>query len=206
MTIHESQSLFIERHIGITKEFFSWLEPELVKNFGMHSITNPENLYNLSTKIGTSLIRVDADEVTYPAHIIMRYKLEKALLSGDLPIEDLPMAWNEASIRLFGVKPKDFSEGCLQDIHWAWGAFGYFPTYTLGAMFAAQIDNHLRKSMDVSAFIKKGDFKPIIAWLDDNIHSFGSRYTADELIIKSTGSSLDANIFKQYLSNKYLGD
>ncbi len=206
MTIHESQSLFVERHIGITKEFFHWLKPLVIKEFGYNPTLTPDNLYNLSTQVGHSLIRVDADEVTYPAHIIMRYKLERALLSGDLPIEDLPMAWDEMSLKLFGKKPKNLHDGCLQDIHWAWGAFGYFPTYTLGAMFAAQIDNHLRKSIDVSGLIKIGDFKPIITWLNDHIHSYGSKYNSDELIIKATGSSLDVNIFKQYLSNKYLGD
>ena len=204
MTIHESQSLFAERHLGITKEFFHWLEPLAIKEFGYNPALTADNLYNISTQVGGSLIRVDADEVTYPAHIIMRYKLEKALLSGELKIEDLPAAWDELSLKLLDEKPKNLQEGCLQDIHWAWGALGYFPTYTLGAMFAAQIDNYLRKNMDVSSLIKAGNFKPIIEWLNNNIHAYGSKYNASELIVKSTGSSLDLNIFKQYLSNKYL--
>lgn len=206
MTIHESQSLFVERHIGITKEFFHWLKPYLVKQFGDDEAFDANNLYNMSTKVGMSLIRVDADEVTYPAHIIMRYKLEKAMLSGDLAVGDLPSAWKEESIRLFGVEPKNLAEGCLQDIHWAWGALGYFPTYTLGAMFAAQINDHLNKSMNVASFIKEGNFKPIIEWLNNNIHSYGSKYNSDTLIMNSTGKVLDPQIFQQYLTNKYLRD
>ena len=206
MTIHESQSLFVERHIGITKEFFEWLMPYLTNQFGNNSAFDANNLYNMSTKIGMSLIRVDADEVTYPAHIIMRYKLEKAMLSGDLAIDDLPLAWEDESFRLFGVVPKNLAEGCLQDIHWAWGALGYFPTYTLGAMFAAQINDHLNKIMNVGDFIKDGNFKPIVKWLNDNIHSYGSVYNSDELIVNSTGRKLDPQIFKQYLTDKYLKD
>ncbi len=204
MVIHESQSLFVERHIGETKEFFNWLEPSVIKAFGNLSETAADNLYNIITGLSSSLIRVEADEVTYPAHIILRYKLEKAMLSGDLPIEDLPIAWNEELYKLLQIKSKNHSEGCLQDIHWAFGGFGYFPTYTLGAMFAAQIDNHLRKSMDVSGLIKSGNFLPIITWLNDNIHALGCKYSSDELILKSTGSPLDVNIFKNYLKNKYL--
>ncbi len=198
MTIHESQSLFVEKHIGVNRDFFTWLEPHIAHRFPK------DQLYDLSTEVGASLIRVDADEVTYPAHIIMRYKLEKALLSGDLPIEDLPQAWNEESLRLFQVIPKSYQEGCLQDIHWAWGAFGYFPTYTLGAIFAAQIANHIAKTINMSKLIRKGDFKPIMQWMKENIHKHASRYSADELIIKSTGSALDIAIFKQYLTEKYL--
>ena len=204
MVIHESQSLFVERHIGETKEFFSWLKPSLIKAFGNHPEIASNNLYNIITRLSSSLIRIEADEVTYPAHIILRYKLEKAMLSGDLPIEELPAAWDEQLYKLLQIKPKNHSEGCLQDIHWAFGGFGYFPTYTLGAVFAAQIDNYLRKSIDVSNLIKSGNFLPIISWLNENIHSLGSKYSSDELIVRSTGSALDVNIFKNYLKDKYL--
>lgn len=204
MTIHESQSLFFERHVGVTESFFRWLEPLLAKEFGASEALSAKNLYKLSTKIDDSLIRVDADEVTYPCHIIMRYKLEKAMLSGDLPIEDLPQAWDEESLKLFGAKPKTLSQGCLQDIHWAWGAIGYFPTYTLGAIFACQINEHLNKKMNINSYIEKGNFKPIIDWLSKNIHNMASKTDADELILESTGLKLNINNFKQFLSNKYL--
>lgn len=206
MTIHESQSLFFERHIGIAKNFFHWLEPILEKEFGSNKALKADNLYKLATKMDTSLVRVDADEVTYPAHIIMRYKLEKDLLSGDLQIDDLPEAWDEMSIKLFGAKPKNLAQGCLQDIHWAWGSIGYFPTYTLGAIFASQIDKHLRKNIDMDSLILNANYAPITGWLKDNIHNKGSKYSANELIEKSVGSKLDVNVFKEHLINKYLKD
>lgn len=206
MTIHESQSLFVERHIGITKNFFHWLEPILEKEFGSNEELKAKNLYKLVTKMDTSLIRVDADEVTYPAHILMRYKLEKALLSNDLQIDDLPQAWDEMSFKLFGSKPKNLAQGCLQDIHWAWGAIGYFPTYTLGAIFASQIDKHLRKNLDMDSLILKANYTPITDWLKDNIHNKGSKHSANDLIKKSVGSKLDVNVFKEYLIDKYLKD
>ena len=146
---------------------------------------------------------MDADEVTYPAHIMLRYKIEKDLLSGNLPIEELPLAWDEEIYKSLKIKPKNFAEGCLQDIHWACGAIGYFPTYTLGAMFAAQISNSIEKSIDSKDLIAKGDFKPIIKWLEQNIHAYGSQCTPNEIIINSTGLSLRSDIFKQYLKDKY---
>lgn len=204
MTIHESQSLFIERIIGESLEFFSWLRPLLDKEFGKEIGLNPQNLYNIITKLKSSLIRVESDEVTYPIHIIIRYNLEKAMLSGDLPIEDLPLAWEEKMNELLQIKPKNHSEGCLQDIHWAWGSFGYFPTYTLGAIFAAQINHHINKTMDIKDLVRTGNFSPIISWLKSNIHSLASKYSSNELILKSTGSNLNVDIFKNYLQNKYL--
>lgn len=204
MTIHESQSLFVENHIGNSKEFFSWIMSQIIDKFGNHPSLTAENLYNITNKVSPSFIRVDADEVTYPAHVIMRYKLEKALLSGDLPIDELPTAWEEELYRLLKIKPKNFTEGCLQDIHWAWGAIGYFPTYTLGAMFASQLGSTMNKSMNNAELVIKGDLKPIIKWLKEKIHIHGSRYSSNELVINSTGESLNSDIFKQYLQKKYL--
>ena len=204
MTIHESQSLFIERQIGISKEFFTWMDPYIKSIFGNDESLSQKNLYNMVSKVKPSFIRVDADEVTYPAHIIMRYKLEKALLLGDLAIDDLPMAWNEESYKLLQIKPTNHSEGCLQDIHWSCGNLGYFPTYTLGAMFASQIEHTMSKSINIKELISKGEFKPIISWLNEKIHSQGCLFKSADLIQNATGSQLDSNIFKQYLSNKYL--
>lgn len=204
MTIHESQSLFVERQIGISKEFFAWLNPHVKAIFGNDKSLSPENLYNMVNKVTPSFIRVDADEVTYPAHIIMRYRLEKALLSGDLPIDEVPTAWEEQSLKLLQIKPSNFSEGCLQDIHWSCGALGYFPTYTLGAMLAAQIEHTMNKSLNCKELIAKGEFKPIITWLNEKIHSKGCLFNSSQLIQNATGSKLDSNIFKAYLSGKYL--
>ncbi len=204
MTIHESQSLFVENHIGNSKEFFEWIMPEIIDKFGKHPSLTAENLYNITNKVSPSFIRVDADEVTYPAHVIMRYKLEKALLSGDLPIEELPEAWEEEIYRLLKIKPKNFTEGCLQDIHWAWGAIGYFPTYTLGAMFASQLGATMNKSINNADLVRKGDLKPIINWLKEKIHIHGSRYSSNELVINSTGEPINSDVFKTYLKKKYL--
>lgn len=206
MTIHESQSLFVERHIGVTKGFFKWLEPILFEKYGKHDELKADNLYKIVTAIDTSLIRVDADEVTYPAHIILRYKLEKALLSGDLLVEDLPTAWDEQSLKFFGEKPKNISYGCLQDIHWSLGAIGYFPTYTLGAMFACQINHFLNQTLPVETLVEQGDFKPIIDWLKNNIHKNASKLDTNSLIFNSTKQNLNTTIFKEYLQNKYLGE
>ncbi len=203
MTIHESQSLFIENQISNSKEFFIWLIPHIINNFGEHPALTADNLFNLTSKVSPSFIRVDADEVTYPAHIMMRYKIEKNLLSGNLPIEELPSAWDEEIYKLLQIKPKNFAEGCLQDIHWACGAIGYFPTYTLGAMFAAQISYSMEKSINKKDLIAKGDFKPIIKWLEQNIHSYGSLCTPNEIISNATGHPLRSDIFKQYLKDKY---
>lgn len=206
MTIHESQSLFVERHIGVTKNFFKWIEPVLFKKFGSYPELKADNLYKISTAIDTSLIRVDADEVTYPAHIIIRYNIEKALLSGDLLVEDLPAVWDEQSLRFFGIKPKNIAHGCLQDIHWTFGAIGYFPTYTLGAMFACQINDVISKKIPIATLIEQGNFKPIIEWLINNIHKNASKLDANSLILHSTNQKLNINIFKKYLQDKYLED
>ncbi|MEK6733721.1 MAG: hypothetical protein AABY27_01275, partial [Pseudomonadota bacterium] len=163
-----------------------------------------EDLYIQANKINKSLIRIESDEIYYPLHIILRYKIEKALLSGDLLIDELPIFWNEEIYKLFGTRPKNLKEGVLQDIHWAWGEFGYFPTYTLGAILAAQIETSINKNLNMKELIKNGEFKPIIDWLVTNIHSKGSLLNSDELIKQATGESLNVNYFKEYLAEKYI--
>jgi len=204
MTIHESQSLFVENQIGNRIEFFEFLDPHIKKLFGSHPSLTSNNLYNIASRVKPSLIRVDADEVTYPVHVIMRYNLERSLLSGDLPVDELPAAWDAEIYKYLKIKPKKYSEGCLQDIHWACGSIGYFPTYTLGAMFAAQLNHSISKDMNKEAYIKSGNFIPIINELKNKIHNHGSSLTSNELIMNATGSNLDSSIFKQYLQNKYL--
>ena len=143
-----------------------------------------------------SLIRVDADEVTYPLHIILRYRLEQALLAGDLEVADLPGAWNEGMRELLGVVPPDDREGVLQDIHWPAGAFGYFPCYTLGAIMAAQLFEALsRPSPDLPAQIADGDFRPLLAWLRANVHEQGSLLDTQELLARATGRPLEPQPF-----------
>jgi carboxypeptidase Taq len=150
-------------------------------------------------------IRVDADEVTYPAHVILRYRLEKAMIEGNLNTKDLPEAWNESLAKLLGITPPSDREGCLQDIHWYDGAWGYFPTYTLGAMMAAQIFQAAKNAdSSIISGIQNGDFRPLMEWLRQNIHSKGSLHSTKEILIQATGKPLDAEIFKNHLENRYL--
>jgi carboxypeptidase Taq len=207
MSIHESQSLLVEMQVCRSRAFQEFAAPILREAFGRSGPEwEPENLYRLNTRVARSLIRVDADEVTYPAHVILRYRLERALLADDLKLEDLPGAWNDGMRDLLGVAPPDDREGCLQDIHWYDGAFGYFPTYTLGAMTAAQLfDAAQRADPGILPGIQKGEFAPLFVWLRANVHGKASRYTSAEIITQATGKPLDAVVFERHLRQRYLG-
>jgi carboxypeptidase Taq len=165
-----------------------------------------DNLYRLYTRVEPGFIRVDADEVTYPAHVILRYRLERAMVAGDLAVADLPAAWNEGHKTLLGIVPPDDRRGCLQDIHWYDGAWGYFPTYTLGAMTAAQLFAVAREADPaIEPGIARGDFAPLLAWLRANVHGKGSRLSSSALLQEATGRPLDAGVFKAHLRRRYLG-
>jgi carboxypeptidase Taq len=206
MSMHESQSLLIEMQVCRSQEFLQYAAPLVRLAFnGNGSAWEPNNLYRLYTKVERGFIRVNADEVTYPAHIILRYQLEKALINDELKLSDLPEAWNQKMQDLLGVKPPSDTLGCLQDIHWYDGAWGYFPTYTLGAMTAAQIfQAAIQNDSNINAGISQGDFQPLMVWLRSNIHSSGSLITASELLTKATGRPLDPNVFKNHLKSRYL--
>jgi len=207
MSFHESQSLLIEMQTCRSFEFLEFAEPLIKDAFrGEGPAWEADNLYRLYTHVEKDFIRVDADEVTYPAHVILRYRLEKALVTGDLDPVDLPGAWNEGMKSLLGITPPNDRMGCLQDIHWYDGAIGYFPTYTLGAMTAAQLfDAAKRANPDIPESISQGDFAPLVTWLRDNVHSQGSRWSGDELLTNATGQPLNADIFKAHLKRRYLG-
>ena len=152
-----------------------------------------------------SLIRVDADEVTYPAHVILRYRLERAMVAGDLALADLPGAFREGMQSLVGITPPTDALGCMQDIHWPAGLWGYFPTYTLGAMTAAQLfDTAKRQVPGLLDGIAAGEFAPLVAWLRANVHEKGSLLGTDELLVEVTGRPLDAAIFQAHLRARYL--
>ena len=206
MDIHESQSLLIEMQVCRSREFLQFAAPYIQKAFAQTGPAwSPENLYRIYTRVDRGLIRVDADEVTYPLHIILRYNLETALLSGDLAVQDLPAAWNDAMDRLLGIRPDNDGDGCMQDIHWFDGAIGYFPSYTLGALTAAQFFAAAKRDDDkILAAIAAGDFKPLYAWLGKNIHGLGSLYETPELIRKATGEALNPDIFVRHLQDRYL--
>ena len=207
MVLHESQSLLVEMQACRSPEFYEWAAPRLRQAFGGRGEPwATENLHRLAIRVAPGHIRVDADEVTYPAHVILRYRLELAMLSGDLAIADLPGAWNDGIRDLLGITPPDDRRGCLQDIHWYSGAWGYFPTYTLGALAAAQIfDAAVRDEPPILPGLARGDFAPLMAWLRRNLHEYGSRLSTDALLTAATGRSLDATAFKRHLRRRYLG-
>ena len=206
MSIHESQSLLVEMQACRSREFAEFAAPLLRQAFGGKGPAwEPANLYRINTRVERSLIRVDADEVTYPAHVILRYRLERAMIAGDLPLEALPAAWNDGMRALLGIVPPDDSQGCLQDIHWYDGAWGYFPTYTLGAMTAAQLfDAAKRADPRILPGIAQGDFAPLLAWLRENVHAKGSRYATAEIVTLATGRPLGTDTYKRHLQTRYL--
>jgi len=205
MSLHESQSLLMEMQLCRSREFLAVAAPVLRRCFnGSGPEWEAENLYRLGTRVERSLIRVDADEVTYPAHVILRYRLERAMIAGDLGLKDLPEAWNEGMKKLLGVTPPDDRRGCLQDIHWYDGGFGYFPTYTLGALTAAQLFDAAKRSSAVTQGIGRGDFAPLLAWLRAHVHGLGSSLSTAEIITRATGKKLDTAMFERHLRTRYL--
>jgi carboxypeptidase Taq len=207
MAAHESQSLIIEMQSCRSDEFLAWLGPQLKGTFGGEDAPyQPENLQRLWRRVERGFIRVDADEMTYPAHVILRFRLEQALFSGDLQVADLPGAWRDGMQALLGIVPPDDARGCLQDIHWYDGAFGYFPSYTLGAMAAAQLMAAARRAVpDLDAALGRGELGPLVAWLRANVHGQGSRHGFNELLVRVTGKPLDPGDFEAHLAARYLG-
>ena len=206
MSVHESQSLLLEMQACRGREFIAFAAPLMRAAFGGNGPAwEADNLYRLGTRVAPGLIRVDADEATYPAHVLLRYRLEKAMIAGDLVVDDVPGAWAEAMDELLGLTPPDDRSGCLQDIHWAEGLFGYFPTYTLGAMTAAQLfDAARRAEPDIVGGIARGDFAPLFRWLRTNVHELGASLPPAELLKRATGRPLDPTVFKAHLEARYL--
>jgi carboxypeptidase Taq len=208
MSLHESQSLLTEMQACRSREYLEFAAPILRDAFGGRGPAwEPENLYRLNTRVSRSLIRVDADEATYPAHVILRYRLEKALIAGDLGLDDLPGAWREGMQQLIGITPPDDKDGVMQDIHWYSGLFGYFSTYTLGAMTAAQLfDAAVTQHPEIKPSIAQGNFAPLLGWLRKNVHSRGSSASTKQILIDATGKKLDVSVFERHLTRRYLQD
>ncbi len=207
MALEESQSLLMEMIVCRSRSFVTYLKPLLEKHFGVSGPEwSEENLYAHLTRVKRGAIRVDADELTYAMHIQLRYELEKELLSGELAVRNLRDAWNAGMEQRLGVKPKNDLEGCLQDVHWAVGSFGYFPSYALGAVMAAQFYESLRESVpEVDVQIAQGQFGGLMGWLHENVHGLGAKVSAQELLKLSTGKPLTAVAALRYLESKYLG-
>lgn len=243
MGIHESQSLFFEMQVGRSDAFIAHLSRLAGEHFVGHDakLFSQENFQKLYTRVKKDFIRVDADELTYPAHVILRYEIERDLINGKIKHTDVPELWNQKMQQYLGLstegnfkngcmqdihwtdgkrtvipssqatdkkekrlKKHNYKDGCMQDIHWCDGSFGYFPSYTLGAMYAAQFMASMKNTVDVDGAIQAGDLSPIFAWLSDNIWSKGSLLTTDELVTQATGETLNPLHFQNHLRNRYL--
>ncbi len=205
---HESQSLMLEMMAGRSKEFLAFLAPLLHEYLGGDAACwAPRNVLNFFRRVDDDYIRVNADEIAYPLHVILRYRLERALLSGDLTVDDVPGAWNEMFGKLFGRVPPNHAKGCLQDIHWSMGLFGYFPNYALGEALAAQLFE--RACADDSAILPalgQGDFKPYFGWVKPRIHEQASLKSFDDIVIAATGRKLSGDALKRHLKTRYLDE
>jgi carboxypeptidase Taq len=205
MAIHESQSLSFEMQLGRSRAFMQLLAPLLREYLGAQPAFEPDNLFALYTRVRPDFVRVDADEVTYPAHVILRYEIERSLIEGEIEVDDIPRLWDEKMMALLGVDTRgNYKDGPMQDIHWTDGAYGYFPCYTLGAMYAAQWFATIRKSRDIDTEIARGELGGVFGWLHANIWDNASRYETDELCRRASGGPLEPAHFKAHLEARYL--
>ena len=204
MGIHESQSLFWENMVGRSEEFWQWAFPQLREAFPeqMSGVT-PERFWRGINRMKPSLIRVEADELTYNLHIILRLEIEEALINGRMEVADVPRVWNEKTEQYLGITPPDDARGCLQDVHWSFGGFGYFPCYTLGKLYAAMFHRQAVREIDgLGAQIARGEFQPLLGWLREKIHRWGKVRTAEELVREICGRPLTETDFLEYLEAK----
>ncbi|QOV66744.1 carboxypeptidase M32 [Citrobacter sp. BDA59-3] len=204
--IHESQSLFFEMQLGRSEAFLKRLLPAIIQHFGAQPAFEESNFIAWNQRVKPGFIRVDADEVSYPAHVILRYEIERALINGEIEVDDIPALWNEKMQAWLGLSTEgNYRNGCMQDIHWTDGGFGYFPSYTLGAMYAAQLFQAARNALPgLDEAIAQGDFSALFDWLRQNIWQHGSRFSTSQLIEQATGEALNSRYFRQHLTARYL--
>lgn len=203
MGIHESQSRFYENVVGRSKEFwFGILEKSKFKYSKLSELTL-EEIYKGINEVSPSLIRVEADELTYSLHIMVRYEIEKGILSGEYLVKDLPRVWNEKMYEYLGVVPSTDSEGVLQDVHWSCGLIGYFPSYALGNVYSLQILNAMKKDINIEGTLERGELKRIKEWLREKIHRYGKLKTPKEIMVSVTGEELNPEYYIEYLKEKY---
>ena len=203
MGLQESQARLWENHVGRARAFWDFVLPSLQTLFpdAVNGL-DAEPFYRSVNLVRPGVNRVAADEVSYHLHIVLRYELEVALISGALGVRDLPQVWNERSASLIGATPQSDREGVLQDVHWSLGMFGYFPTYTLGSLYAAQLAEAYAREHPLEDEIRRGAFGGLLAWLRANIHRAGQRLPAEDLIEKATGTGLDTGAFFRHLAAK----
>ncbi len=203
MGLHEAQARLWENHIGRSRAFWQYFHPKIRATLGDAVMgLDADKFYQTTNRVAPTLTRSTADELSYHLHILLRYELEIALLSGTLAVKDLPGAWNERSKALIGVAPKTDREGVLQDGHWASGMFGYFPTYTLGSLYAAQLIETYERDHDLTAEIARGEFAGLLSWLKKNVFDAGDRLPAEDLIARVTGKGLDAAAYFRHVEAK----
>ncbi len=205
LAFHESQSRWWETRIGQSQAFCRYLLPHIQQLFGgkLKQISVAD-LYRAVNKVEPSFIRVEADEVTYNLHVILRFEMEKALIEGSLAIRDVPEAWNAKMQKYLGITPRSNSEGCLQDIHWSMGAFGYFPTYTLGNLYASQLFSAFAQQFPAwEENVAQGDFSFIKQWLNANVHAHGRCFSSRELLLQISQKPFSEKYFTDYIQKKY---
>ncbi|NIF00505.1 carboxypeptidase M32 [Pantoea sp. Acro-805] len=206
--IHESQSLFMEMQLGRSKTFLQHIHPQVVALMGDQPALGLDNFIRQTQRVKPGFIRVDADELSYPAHVILRYEIERALIEGEIEVDDIPALWDEKMQQSLGIDTRgNYRDGCMQDIHWTDGAFGYFPTYTLGAMYAAQLFQAVKRAIpQVDDLILNGELQPVFDWLQQNIWQHGSRFPTEKLLVTATGEKLNPYYFRQHLEQRYLSE
>jgi carboxypeptidase Taq len=204
MGLHECQSRLWENHVGRSAAFWHYVFPKLAALFpDATQGLDGEDFYRAVNVVRPGTNRVAADEMSYHLHIVLRYELEIALLSGSLQVRDLPEIWNARSAALIGARPTSDREGVLQDVHWSLGNFGYFPTYTLGSLYAAQLAETYARERALDEEIRHGAFGGLLSWLRVNVHRLGHREPAEEVIRRATGCGLDTGAFFRHLEAKF---
>jgi len=205
MTVHESQSRFWENHVGRSAAFWERFLPTLAEHFPETAGTTVEDVYESVNQVyDDNLIRVEADELTYHMHIITRFEIETQLIRGEMDVSEVPAVWNDKMESYLGIRPETDTEGCLQDIHWSQGSYGYFPTYSLGSVLSAQLYAAAEDDLgDLDDIIREGEFQRIRDWQVENVHRYGCRYTTPELIETATGESYTADYFLDYATEKF---
>lgn len=206
MGLHESQSLLLERHVGLSKQFWQYAWPltqEKLPHLQKFTKT-AEEVYNAINEVKPIFIRVESDEVTYPLHVILRYELEKGIFNGTYQVADLPKLWNDKMKDYLGIVPPNDALGVLQDPHWSGGSFGYFPTYLLGQCCAAQLFAKAKEEIpNLEQQFAVGEFAQLKSWLNNKVHKYGSLYQIDELMTRATGQGINPNFLLDYLEQKY---
>jgi carboxypeptidase Taq len=206
LSIHESQSRLLENQVARSKPFCKYLLPKLREEFpDEFEDDTPQDLYESLNQVNeNNLIRVHADELTYHLHIVIRYELERKLINGEIEVEELPELWNQKMEKYLSITPDTHKEGLLQDIHWGWGSFGYFTTYSLGSVISAQLYSSMEDDIqNLESKIEKGDLEPVFEWLRENIHKHGKLYKTEELVENATGQRVTAEPFLEYVNEKY---